>query len=823
MKNKELAKRIAVAMLTAATTFSSVPAAAVYAADTSVEASDTAWTNGQVSVAVDPDLKGTDATAETIKTTLNGASGIDIETYYDFANNTFKSSPSDKAALKAAIEALVSGYSVDSDSIKVTDKNHWSFRLVSKTDSDEVYNVTVTTTATENDLKDAAANSAAEKAYTLLQDFFASNTFYTYDNKSLTANSVAKTVTAGLSTKLPSGTTVTGDSTAVASDGTGKLSVVVGGTTYIYHFTANVEKSSDSEAVALQAAIEKVEGNTYPSVASTDKAVLIAKIAKDLKAAGFNGSEATITGKLSALDLVSATATQDGKLIGIIDKQYPVDITLKYSSKDKDADTVKSLTGNFLKGRTKMASGTAVKYTVGTTANVDVYQFDAGSKLSNDVQKSTDIKAAEMSDVIKAVQDAITAQLTTDKVADNGVSVSVTECKNAKDSSNTKVTSSKATAFVPGKYVLLVKTSIANDFYGYKDASSADVYDNTKNDGDKATVENQYVVIVETRALQAKTAASVSVANQTVVQKGNYTSSLKSDGTSATSAVAVDVFDLKAVVSPEDSNSSVTWSVTDENGAATTDAFVTNTFSGHDATITKAGATDATYDGSTKLSATDGKLIVFKKGTYKVTATVDGKTATATFTVLDRFKDVRSGAYYEDAIKEAYAADITSGTASDTFGVNDNTTRAQFVTWLYRTAVANDPTEAVADADLKEQFSDVATDKYYAKAVQWAVDNKITVGTSDTTFSPNADITRAQAVTMLWRYVGKADTGALGSEDDNTKRFTDLPSNATYAAAITWAVNKGITSGTTLTTFSPDATATRAQSITFISNAHLFG
>ena len=822
MKNKELAKRIAVAMLTAATTFSSVPAAAVYAADTSVEASDTAWTNGQVSVAVDPDLKGTDATAETIKTTLNGASGIDIETYYDFANNTFKSSPSDKAALKAAIEALVSEYSVDSDSIKVTDKNHWSFRLVSKTDSDEVYNVTVATTATENDLKDAAANSNAEKAYTLLQDFFASNTFYTYDNKSLTANSVAKTVTTGLRTKLPSGTTVTGDSTAVASDGTGKLSVEVDRTTYVYHFTANVEKSSDSEAAALQAAIEKVEGNTYPSVASTDtdgKTALIAKIASDLKAAGFNGSEATITTKLSALSLVSATATQDGKLIGIIDNQYPVDITLKYSSKDKDADTVKSLTGNFLKGRTVSET----TYTVGTTRGVQVYQFDAGSKLSNDVQKSTDIKAAEMSDVIKAVQDAITAQLTTDKVADNGVSVSVTECKNAKDSSNNKVTSSKATASAPGKYVLLVKTSIANDFYGYKKDSSTDVYNGTKNDGDKATVENQYVVIVETRALQAKAAASVSVADQTVVQKGNYTSSLKSDGNSATPAVAVDVFDLKAVVSPEDSNSSVTWSVTDENGAATTDAFVTNKFGNNDATITKAGATDATYDGTTKLSATDGKLIVFKKGTYKVTATVDGKTATATFTVLDRFKDVRSGAYYEDPIKEAYAADITSGTASDTFGVNDNTTRAQFVTWLYRTAVANDPTEAVADADLKEQFSDVATDKYYAKAVQWAVDNKITVGTSDTTFSPNADITRAQAVTMLWRYVGKADTGAHGSEADYTKRFTDLPSNATYAAAITWAVNNEITTGTTLTTFSPDATATRAQSITFISNAHLFG
>lgn len=106
-------------------------------------------------------------------------------------------------------------------------------------------------------------------------------------------------------------------------------------------------------------------------------------------------------------------------------------------------------------------------------------------------------------------------------------------------------------------------------------------------------------------------------------------------------------------------------------------------------------------------------------------------------------------------------------------------------------------------------FSDVFLEDYYAKPVQWAVDNAITGGTSATAFSPNTACTRAQAVTFLWR--------AAGSPAVNyAMNFTDVPADAYYAEAVRWAVSQGITSGTSATTFTPGAVCTRAQIVTFL-------
>lgn len=104
------------------------------------------------------------------------------------------------------------------------------------------------------------------------------------------------------------------------------------------------------------------------------------------------------------------------------------------------------------------------------------------------------------------------------------------------------------------------------------------------------------------------------------------------------------------------------------------------------------------------------------------------------------------------------------------------------------------------------------TDKKSEKAIMWAVENGITKGTTDTTFSPNAVCTRAQIVVFLYR--------ASGDDTSNLKlQFTDVPANAWCAEAVAWAVSKGITNGTTATTFSPNATCTRAQAVTFIYRA----
>ena len=109
-------------------------------------------------------------------------------------------------------------------------------------------------------------------------------------------------------------------------------------------------------------------------------------------------------------------------------------------------------------------------------------------------------------------------------------------------------------------------------------------------------------------------------------------------------------------------------------------------------------------------------------------------------------------------------------------------------------------------------FSDVKTGDYFYDAVLWAVENNITSGTSDTTFSPNAPCTRGQIVTFLWRAAGSP-------EPKNAASFEDIDADAYYAKAVAWAVENGITVGTSETTFSPDAVCSRAQAVTFLSRA----
>ena len=107
-------------------------------------------------------------------------------------------------------------------------------------------------------------------------------------------------------------------------------------------------------------------------------------------------------------------------------------------------------------------------------------------------------------------------------------------------------------------------------------------------------------------------------------------------------------------------------------------------------------------------------------------------------------------------------------------------------------------------------FTDVKAGDYYLSAVDWALDKAVTSGTSNTTFSPNAACTRAQAVTFLWRAAGSPEPTAT------TTAFTDVKEGSYYYKAVLWAVENSITSGATETTFAPDATCTRSQIVTFL-------
>ena len=167
------------------------------------------------------------------------------------------------------------------------------------------------------------------------------------------------------------------------------------------------------------------------------------------------------------------------------------------------------------------------------------------------------------------------------------------------------------------------------------------------------------------------------------------------------------------------------------------------------------------------------------------------------------FVDVPEGSYYEEAVDWAVENGITKGTDDTHFSPDGICTRAQAVTFLWRTAGSPKPEIRTMP------FTDVPVGSYYYDAVLWAVENGITKGTSDTTFSPNMTCTRAQIVAFLWR---SEKSPAAGTANP----FADVKSTAYYADAVLWAVKENITRGTTSKTFSPNADCTRAQIVTFL-------
>lgn len=171
--------------------------------------------------------------------------------------------------------------------------------------------------------------------------------------------------------------------------------------------------------------------------------------------------------------------------------------------------------------------------------------------------------------------------------------------------------------------------------------------------------------------------------------------------------------------------------------------------------------------------------------------------------VPQEFADVAQNAYYAKAVTWAVDKEITSGLTSTMFGPNQDCTRGQIVTMLWRAMGSPEPSEN------KTSFKDIKSSEYFYKPILWAVETGITSGTTTTTFSPNAACTRAQAMTFLWTAEGKPTTL-------NTIQFKDVGSGSYYYQAVRWAAKNKITSGTTAATFSPNAKCTRAQIVAFL-------
>ena len=175
-------------------------------------------------------------------------------------------------------------------------------------------------------------------------------------------------------------------------------------------------------------------------------------------------------------------------------------------------------------------------------------------------------------------------------------------------------------------------------------------------------------------------------------------------------------------------------------------------------------------------------------------------------TAQNPFVDVKEGAYYYDAVLWAVEQKITSGTSATTFSPDASCTRAQMVTFLWRAAGSPKVENG------KNPFTDVQADAYYYDAVLWAVEKGVTSGTSATPFRPDATVTRGQTVTFLYRNAGSPEVSG-------TMPFTDVEADAYYAKAVQWAVQQKITTGTSETTFHPMSDCTRGQIVTFLYRA----
>ena len=167
-----------------------------------------------------------------------------------------------------------------------------------------------------------------------------------------------------------------------------------------------------------------------------------------------------------------------------------------------------------------------------------------------------------------------------------------------------------------------------------------------------------------------------------------------------------------------------------------------------------------------------------------------------------RFDDVPAGSWYEVSVNWAAANGITNGVTERLFAPMDDSTRAQIITFLWR---------AVGEPEVEETelpFDDVSPDAYYYKAVLWAYHTGVTVGSAENMFSPDQSVTRAQIVTLLYRY---ASSPTVTTENP----FEDVPEDKWYSQAVLWAVQNEITNGTSETTFEPNKICTRAEAVTF--------
>jgi len=249
---------------------------------------------------------------------------------------------------------------------------------------------------------------------------------------------------------------------------------------------------------------------------------------------------------------------------------------------------------------------------------------------------------------------------------------------------------------------------------------------------------------------------------------------------------------------------------------AVADSKPTTTYSTKTLTATADGNDPITWtssDPSVAIVDANGKVTAKGLGTATITATnannADVSDSVAVVVKNNdeyKFVDVQdANKFYFSPVYAAAAKNVTAGTDATHFSPDASVTRAQFITWLYK--LAGEPAVTVTG-----QFTDVPADKWYSNAVYWALENGITAGTTPTTFSLDQVMTRAQAMTFLYKTYGKGQT----YNRELALQFTDVSESSPFAEAINWGLNNNITHGYTTTKFGTDDPCTRGQAVTFL-------
>lgn len=216
---------------------------------------------------------------------------------------------------------------------------------------------------------------------------------------------------------------------------------------------------------------------------------------------------------------------------------------------------------------------------------------------------------------------------------------------------------------------------------------------------------------------------------------------------------------------------------------------------------------DVAFRANTYATAGTTVYIPFTIKLLNSNATVTGTLAAKIANAVN-FYDVTPGAYYYDAVKWAVGAGVTKGTGNNMFSPAKSCTRAEIVTFLWR--AAGSPAPKRSSSPFTDVYSSMGSDFY--NAILWAVGEGITTGTTTSKFSPNDTCTRGQIVTFLHRYL-KTPSGYYSNP------FKDIKSGYYCYNAVIWAYGSGVAKGTSATTFSPDATCTRGDAVTFLYRA----